>query len=331
MNKRSALITGARGQDGTYLTDYLLTAGYKVHAQTRSANQADRLRKQNLTWYVGDVADSDFLEMLLSKSQPDEIYNLAAISTPQSSWQYPSKTDAINAMVPQKLCELIYRSYPATRLFQASSSEMFASDGAEVQHEGSPIRPRTPYGISKAHAHFTIGAYRSQYGLHLSSGILFNHESPRRPLNFVSQKIAYAAAAIYLGIQNSKAVDELNRPIVANSRFRLGRLDTRRDFGFAGDYIKAMHAIVCNSTGDDYVVGTGCTHSIAELCDVAFRCVDLDWRRYADVDETLIRKNDSNTRADPTKINTLLGHQFPTTFNEMVEMMVKERVNELRS
>lgn len=185
MTKR-ALITGGSGQDAWYLSERLLSKGYIVHLQTRSERIAER--REGVDWKLGDLTDSEFLKELISSLQPDEIYNLAAVSRPSTAWDLPFRTAALNAFVPHQMCEYIQKHSPNTRLFQASSSEIFGARTLLPQNEQTPTDPRGPYGIAKDYAHHIIGAYRSQYGLHLSSGILFNHESPRRPLTFVSQK-----------------------------------------------------------------------------------------------------------------------------------------------
>jgi GDPmannose 4,6-dehydratase len=199
-----------------------------------------------------------------------------------------------------------------------------------VQNEGTAFIPNTPYGVAKAYAHRIVGVYRAQYGLHLSAGILFNHESPRRPLDFVSQKIAHGVASIALGLQQTPELDEHGRPILEAGRIHLGNIDIQRDFGFAGDYVEAMHAIVHNSAADDFVIGTGETHSIAEFCEVAFRVIGRDWREHVVSRPDLVRKTDDDTRGDPSKLKSLLGFSFKTTFPELVNMMVQARIELLQ-
>jgi GDPmannose 4,6-dehydratase len=324
-----ALITGASGQDGWYLTRHLIAAGYEVHAQSR--NTIDHDSSDNLIWHVGNVADVDFLASLICDIKPSEIYNLAAISAPQQSWKIPFQTADINALVPQRLCELIKDLAPSTRLFQASSSEMFGNAGTERQDENSPLNPQSPYGIAKAYAHHTVRAYRRQYGLHLSTGILFNHESPRRPLKFVSQKIAHAAALLSLGYRESKELDERGEPLLFGGKVKLGSLETRRDFGFAGDYVAAMHAVVRENEGGDFVFGTGVTHSIAEFCETAFESVGLDWREHVVTDADLLRKTDTHMNANPQKLKKLLGTRFSTSFGDLVRLMVIARREALKN
>src|SRR6202165_2035144 len=275
-----ALVTGGAGQDGWYLIELLLARGYEVFAHSR--RQVDPSLGR-VSWHTGDLTDETFLKNLLSISKPDEIYNLAAVSRPALSWEIPIGTALLNGLVPQRICEFIRRERPATRLFQASSSEIYGDSHAQLQDEQTRANPKSPYGISKAYAHQIIGAYREQYGLHLSCGILFNHESPRRPLGFVSQKIAHAAAATSLGLSETRELDERGRPILSGGKLYLGDIHVRRDFGFAGDVVEAMHLIVRNDVPSDYVVGTGQAHSIAEFCEVAFRACGLDWSRFVQV------------------------------------------------
>jgi GDPmannose 4,6-dehydratase len=325
---KCALITGGSGQDAWYLSERLLGSGYVVHLQTRNERVTDR--RSGLHWHVGDLTDSEFLSELISSLHPDEIYNLASVSRPSMAWGVPFQTAMLNALVPQQICEFIRKHSPGTRLFQASSSEIFGEPASPSQNENTSNEPRTPYGIAKAYAHRIIGAYRSQYGLHLSSGILFNHESPRRPLSFVSQKIAHAAAAVSLGLLETSALDERGHPILRNGKVTLGDLNVRRDFGFAGDYVEAMHLMLQSETPDDFVIGTGEQHSIAELCEAAFGVVGRNWQDYVVSDPDLIRKIDSHyTCADTTKLKARLGWSAKTTFNELVAMLVAHQIRSL--
>jgi GDPmannose 4,6-dehydratase len=247
------------------------------------------------------------------------------------SWDIPIETALLNALVPQHICEFIRRELPATRLFQASSSEIYGDTPPQLHHEQTRANPKSPYGISKAYAHQIISAYRQQYGLHLSCGILFNHESPRRPLGFVSQKIAHAAAAASLGLTETRELDERGRPILSNGKLYLGDISVQRDFGFAGDFVQAMHLIVQSDTPSDFVVGTGHAHSVAEFCEVAFRVGGLDWTKFVVVDPLLLRKVDSHfTRADSSKLESELGWRPKVDFPALVDMMVQERIRILK-
>src|SRR5229473_2086735 len=293
--KKRALITGGAGQDGWYLIELLLSRGYDVAAHSRHQVEA-AVHGGRVSWHTGDLTDGIFLS------------DLAAVSQPALSWDIPIETAQLNALVPQRICEFIRRNIPACRLFQASSSEIFGDATSELQDEQTRANPKSPYGVSKAYAHHIVGAYRQQYGLHLSCGIMFNHESPRRPLNFVSQKIAHAAAAAALRLTETRELDERGRPILSGGKLYLGDISVRRDFGFAGDFVDAMHRIVQNETASDFVVGTGQSHSIAEFCEAAFGVVGLDWTKYIEIDQSLVRKVDNRyTRADFTKLRSELG------------------------
>jgi GDPmannose 4,6-dehydratase len=254
------------------------------------------------------------------------------VSKPSLSWDIPIETAQLNALVPQRICEFIRRELPAARLFQASSSEIYGDSPAQLQNEMTRANPKSPYGISKAYAHQIVGAYRQQYGLHLSCGILFNHESPRRQLGFVSQKIAHAAAAASLGLAETKELDERGRPILSDGKLFLGDINVRRDFAFAGDVVEAMHLIIQSNVPSDFVVGTGHANSIAEFCELAFGSVALDWTKFVVVDPSLLRKVDSHfTRADNSKLQSELGWQPKIDFRSLVNMMVKERLRVLKA
>lgn len=327
---KRALVTGGAGQDGWYLIELLLARGYRVFAHSRHPVDPDT-HGGRVTWQTGDLTDESVLNGLLTTAAADEIYNLAAVSRPAQSWEIPIETALLNGLVPQRICEFIRCELPAARLFQASSSEIYGDSSAQLQNEETSMNPKSPYGISKAYAHQVIGAYRQQYGLHLSCGILFNHESPRRSLRFVSQKIAHGAAAASLGLRETRELDERGKPILFDGKLSLGDLGVRRDFGFAGDFVEVMHLIVQSSKPSDYVVGTGQDHSIAEFCETAFKAVGLDWMQFVIVDPTLVRKVDSHfTRADTSKLRTELGWTPKCDFSALVRMMVEERVRVLK-
>ncbi len=328
--KKRALVTGGAGQDGWYLIELLLARGYDVFAHSR--NEIDpQLHRGNVSWRAGNLTYEQFLNGLLTASAPDEIYNLASVSRPAQSWDIPIETALLNGLVPHRICEFIRLEHPKCRLFQASSSEIFGDTTPQLQNEETPTHPKSPYGISKTYAHQIIGAYRQQFDLHLSCGILFNHESPRRPLSFVSQKIAHAAAAASLGLTETRELDERGKPILSNGKLRLGNINVRRDFGFAGDFVEVMHLIVQNDEPSDYAVGTGQAHSVAEFCEAAFAVGGLDWRQYVVTDDTLLRKVDSHfTQADTSKLQSLLGWRPKVDFFALVRMMVQERIRFLK-
>jgi len=325
---KTALVTGATGQDGRYLLALLHSLGYVVHAQTRRG--APAWAASEVRWHVGDLTDAEFLKSLILKTQPDEIYNLAAISRPILSWSMPRETAEINAFLPHQLCEVLVKHRPGARLFQASSSDMFGDGFVREQDEDTPCAPTSPYGVAKLYAHRIVGAYRARYGLHACCGILFNHESPYRPLTFVSQKIAFGAALLSRGIKTSRELDERDSPIVLNGKLMLGDLGVQRDFGFAGDTVEAMHAILQHPVAGDYVVGTGEADSIQEFCELAFRAVGLDWSEHVMTDPKLLRKADSHyTRANPARLRGEIGWQPRVGFDKLVEMMVYARLEAL--
>lgn len=311
------------------MIELLREKGYVVHAQSRQS--AIDQAVEHVRWHAGDIADSKFLTRLIDDTVPDEIYNLAAITRPNLSWQHPEQTAVLNALVPQRICQMLADAKSSCRLFQASTSEMFDGASGQAQSEATPFNPQSPYGISKSFAHYTVGAFRTQRGLHASCGILFNHESPRRPLGFVSQKIAHAVAAISLGIQETAELDERGNPIVSGGKLHLGNIHTRRDFGFAGDVAEAMHLIVTSDQPDDYVIGTGESRSIADFCRSAFQYIGRHWEEHVVVDAALVRAVDTPfTEADVSKLKSRLGWQPKVSFETLVEMMVADRQRVLR-
>jgi GDPmannose 4,6-dehydratase len=327
---RKALITGGSGQDAYYLARLLAEKGYELHLQSRGGPTNTSVALGTARWHVASLADGGALEQLLTSIKPDEIYNLASFSQVETSWNRPMEVAAMNAVLPHRILEVIRNDLPDTRFFQASSSAIFGDSLADAQNENTPLQPQTPYAVAKAYAHWAVQAYRSRHGVHACSGILFNHESPRRPLTYVSQKIATAAALVSLGMENSGERDELGRPILVDGRLSLGNLDVRRDFGFAGDHVRAMWSMLQQDRADDYVIGTGETHSIVDICTVAFSHVGHDWRSHVVVDPKLVRQVDSHyTRADISKARLTLGWQPTQSFEELIRMMVDARVASL--
>ena len=326
---RRALVTGSSGQDGPYLVQYLLARNYQVHAQSRRADTALSSHDRSLHWQAIDICNLDALHALIAEVQPDEIYNLASISRPSVSWQNPHESAKVNALIPQQICETVLRVCPQCRIFQSTSSEIFGSSAISPQDEHTPCRPQSPYGIAKLYAHLIIGAYRKNYGLHACSGIMFNHESPRRPLSYVSQKIAYAAAAVSIGLRETTEKDERDQPLLRDGKVALGNIDVRRDFGFAGDFVSAMHEMLQADTPDDYVIGTGQSNSIRSFCEIAFRHVGRDWTDHVVFDRSLFRAVDNNTCADSSKIAAKIGWHAKTSFVDLVTTMVDHQVNRL--
>jgi len=308
----TALITGITGQDGSYLAELLLTKGYRVIGVVRRSSTTPYERIAHLVDRVelvsADLLDQHSLVEAIAACQPDEIYNLAAQSFVQTSWAQPVLTGEFTALGVTRMLEAMRRVAPKARFYQASSSEQFGKVLETPQRETTPFYPRSPYGVAKVYGHWITVNYRESYGLYAVSGILFNHESPRRGLEFVTRKVTDAAARISLGVQRE---------------LRLGTLEARRDWGFAGDYVDAMWRMLQQPGPDDYVVGTGETHSVRELCELAFARVGLDWQKFVVQDERFMRPAEVDLLvADATKARQRLGWTPNVDFRQLVEMMV---------
>jgi GDPmannose 4,6-dehydratase len=308
----TALITGITGQDGSYLAEFLLGKGYRVVGMVRRTSiiNLERLEsiQDRVTLVQGDLLDEASLSGLLREFEPDEVYNLAAMSFVPTSWQQPVLTGEATALGVTRLLDAIRAVSPRTRFYQASSSEMFGKVQEVPQRETTPFYPRSPYGVAKVYAHWITVNYRESYGLHATSGILFNHGSPRRGLEFVERKISHGVAAIRLGL-----LDKL----------RLGNLEARRDLGYAGDYVDAMWRMVQQDSPGDFVIATGETHSIREMCEVAFDCVGLDYRDYVVQDQRYFRPAEVDLLVgDASKAGRVLGWEPQMTFAELLRNMV---------
>ena len=315
-----ALITGITGQDGSYLAEFLLEKGYEVIGMVRrtSTTNFDRIKhiQDKITLVSGDLLDEISLINILREHHPDEVYNLAAQSFVPTSWKQPVFTGEVTALGVTRILDAIRTVDPSIKFYQASSSEMFGKVRETPQNENTPFYPRSPYGVAKVYGHWITVNYRESYGLFACSGILFNHGSPRRGLEFVERKVAHGAAKIKLGLARE---------------LRLGNLDAKRDWGFAGDYVKAMWLMLQQDKPDDYVVGTGETHSVRELCEVAFGYLGLDWRKYVVVDPKLFRPADVDLLvADASKARRVLGWEPTVTFEELIKMMVDADLEQLK-
>ena len=309
---RRALITGITGQDGSYLAELLLDEGYEVIGMVRRSSTVTFERiahlQDRIATVPGDLLDQASLIDVLRTYRPDEVYNLAAQSFVQTSFGQPVLTGDVTALGVTRLLDAVRIVDPDIRFYQASSSEMFGKVAEVPQKESTPVHPRSPYGVAKVYGHWITVNYRESYGLHASSGILFNHESPRRGLEFVTRKISNAAAKIKLG-----QAEEL----------RLGNLEAKRDWGFAGDYVRAMRLMLAQDSPDDYVVATGETHSVREFCEVAFGHLGLDWERFVVIDEAFYRPAEVDLLVgDAAKASTVLGWQPEVGFQDLVTMMV---------
>lgn len=315
-----ALITGITGQDGAYLASLLLDKGYDVHGIVRRTSSPNGVRLKEIadrvTLHSGDLSDAGSLRRIVGEVRPDEVYNLAAQSHVHASFDQPEYTADVTGAGVLRLLEAVKEIVPDARLYQASSSEMFGGMLAtSPQHEATPFHPRSPYGCAKVFAHHATVNYRESYGLHASCGILFNHESPLRGEQFVTRKIARAAARIAAGRQH---------------RVRLGNLDAKRDWGFAGDYVRAMWLMLQQDYPGDYVVATGETHTVREFAERAFARVGLDYERFVVVDSALYRPAEVDVLLGwPQKAKRLLGWEPEIGFAELVEMMVDAEVREV--
>ncbi len=309
---KTALITGITGQDGTYLAEHLISLGYEVHGLIRGQNnpKAEAVQRliPSLELIEGDLLDQSSLIAAVEVTQPDEVYNLGAISFVPVSWRQPVLTSEITGLGVTRLLEAIRIVNRDIRFYQASSSEMFGKVREVPQREATPFHPRSPYGVAKAFGHYTTVNYRESYDMFACSGILFNHESPRRGLEFVTRKTTNAAARIKLGKQQN---------------LLMGDLSPKRDWGYAGDYVQAMHLMLQQDAPDDYVIGTGETHSVQELCAVAFAHVGLNWEEYVGTDPRFLRPAEVNLLiADSTKAREELGWNPTVDFSGLVQMMV---------
>ena len=311
MSKR-ALITGITGQDGSYLAELLLEKDYEVLGMVRRSSTVNFERiahlQDKITFVPGDLLDEISMIHILQEHRPQEVYNLAAQSFVQTSFGQPVLTGETTALGVTRLLDAIRLVDPEIRFYQASSSEMFGKVHEVPQTETTPFHPRSPYGVAKVYGHWITLNYRESYGLHATSGILFNHESPRRGLEFVTRKISHTVAQIKLGL-----VDEL----------RLGNLDAQRDWGFAGDYVEAMWLMLQREIPEDFVICTGQTHSVREFCEVAFGHAGLNWEEHVVVDETFFRPAEVDLLVgDATKADEMLGWKPETSFESLVTMMV---------
>ena len=315
-----ALITGITGQDGSYLAEFLLEKGYEVHGLVRrsSLEKYDRVAHiaDSVHFVEGDLTDQSSLDQAVQELKPDEIYNLAAQSFVPVSWNQPVLTADVTGLGALRVMEAIRKHSPQSKFLQASSSEMFGKVRESPQTERTSFHPRSPYGVAKVFGHHITVNYRESYGIFACSSICFNHESPRRGSEFVTRKVTQAAARIKLGLAN---------------KLKMGNIDAQRDWGFAGDYIRAMWMMLQQPQADDYVIATGQTHSVQELLEVAFSCVGLDWKKYVEIDPRLVRPAEVDYLCgDAGKALRVLGWKPQVRFKELIEMMVESDLNALQ-
>lgn len=320
MNKR-ALITGITGQDGSYLAEFLLDRGYQVFGVVRRSSIANSERVDHLldriSFIQADLLDQSSLMSALREARPQEVYNLAAQSFVPTSWHQPVLTGEFTALGVTRMLEAVRAVDPSIRFYQASSSEMFGNPIECPQRETTPFHPRSPYGVAKVYGHYLTVNYRESYGLFACSGILFNHESPRRGIEFVTRKVSQGVAKIKLGLTRE---------------LRLGNLAAKRDWGFAGDYVKAMWLMLNQDEPDDYVVATGTAHSVENLVRTAFSVVGLNWQEFLKIDEALFRPAEvDHLVGDSTKAQQKLGWETHVSFEELVAMMLDQDIYRLRN
>ncbi len=314
-----ALITGITGQDGSYLAEFLLEKGYEVvgmvrRASTESAERIDHI-KDKITLAQADLLDQQSILRVIDDHRPDEVYNLAAQSFVPTSWSQPVLTGEFDALGVTKVLEAIRQVDTKIKFYQASSSEMFGRVQAVPQVETTPFYPRSPYGVAKVYGHWITVNYRESYGLHACSGILFNHESPRRGLEFVTRKITDGAARIKLGLSDTLA---------------LGNLNAKRDWGFAGDYVQAMWKMLQHEEADDFVIASGRTHSVEEFVTAAFSHVDLDYKKYVTIDPRFVRPAEVDLLlGNPEKAKNVLDWEPTVTFEQLITMMVDSDLKRL--
>lgn len=319
---KKALITGITGQDGAYLAQFLLKKNYKVYGLVarRTSDSLWRLRELNIEPAIqfinGDMIDSASLIRAMEISEADEVYNLAAQSFVGTSWEQPSLTGQVTALGVTNILEAIHLTHPKARFYQASSSEIFGLVQAKQQNEKTSFYPRSPYAVAKVYGHWITVNYRESFGLHASNGILFNHESPLRGIEFVSRKISYAVAKIYLGLK---------------TELYLGNVDAKRDWGFAGDYIEAMWLMLQQEIPDDYVIATGYSTTVRDLCQLAFNHVNLDYQDYLIIDPKLFRPAEVDILlGDPKKANEKLNWKAKTQLATLIGMMVDSDIARLQ-
>src|SRR5713226_1266646 len=318
---RRALITGITGQDGSYLAELLLEKSYEVHGMVRRSSEEKYERighlRDRIKLHQGDLLDQFSIAALLEEIEPHEVYNLGAQSFVPTSWNQPVLTGEFTALGVTKMLEAIRHTYPAARFYQASSSEMFGKVRETPQTEQTPFYPRSPYGVAKAYGHHITVNYRESYGLFAVSGILFNHESPRRGLEFVTRKVTHGAARIKSGLQK---------------RVGLGNLDAQRDWGYAADYVDAMWRMLQQEDPDDYVIATGEVHTVRDVCEVAFTRVGLDWKEHVFIDPLFVRPAEVDLLVgNNSKAKAKLGWKPTVHFEELIKMMVDADLERLKA
>ena len=335
MSSKTALITGITGQDGSYLAEFLVEKGYQVVGLAR---RSTRYRYENiahltgrLTLEFGDLIDPNDIEYLVATYQPDEVYNLAAQSVPADSWRQPIVTGEITALGPVRVLEALRKHKPDARFYQATSREIHGGVEQEVVDETTPLMANNPYGAAKLYAHVMVDTLRQSYDLFACGGILFNHESPRRSLHFVTRKVSMAAACIRLGIEHPP-LNEAGCPLVAEGKLKLGNLEAVRDWGYAKEYVEAMWLMLQRDEPRDYVIATNTANTIRDLCEIAFARVGLNWQDHVESDPRFMRPTEiAASRGDYTRARIELGWEPRTSFQQLIELMVDEDIRRLET
>lgn len=333
---KKALITGITGQDGSYLAELLLSKGYEVYGFARAQSWyrphcSSHLVDGRIRVFFGDVTEGLDIVRAVQEIKPDEIYNLASQSRPGESWARAPETLVVNGLSAVRLFEAVRHNLPQGRIYHASSADMFGRVMVSPQNEQTPFCPVNPYAAAKVYAHHMASIYRESYGMYIASGILFNHESERRQLHFLTQKVAYGAACAVLGVNNSPDLNERGRPIVENGKLMLGNMEIARDWGYAPDFVRAMWSILQQNQPDDFVIGTGHLHTLRELCETAYRSVDCDWQECVVSDPSLVRPMETGQiLADVSKAKKVLCWEPTVSFETMIGRMVQAQLRRLQ-
>ena len=332
---KKSLITGITGQDGSYLAEFLLKKGYEVSGVVRRTSNLHYPNishiQDELDLHLGDLLDPVSLREIIQKVKPDEVYNLASQSHPSESFKQPIHTAEITAIGAHRVLDATLDVTPKAKFYQASSSEMFGWVREIPQNEETPFNPANPYAAAKLYAYAMTRIYRKSYDMFAANGILFNHESPRRNLGFVTQKVTYAAAAAKLGVRNSEHLNEEGEPIIKDGKVALGNLQAKRDWGFAGDFVEAMWLILQEDKPGDFVIATGETHTVQELCEEAFSYVGSNWKDFVIVDRRFVRPTETGPLVgDFSKVKKALGWTPKTTFKDLIHLMVDAHIARLK-
>lgn len=335
LHKDTALITGVTGQDGSYLAEFLLGKGYNVVGLVRRTSHLRYDNIQHLAGKIaieyGDLIDHTSLESVIAEHKPSEVYNLAAQSVPADSWRQPVVTEEITGNGVRRMLDATRKHVPDARFYQATSREIFGGVQQEVMDEDTPYRPNNPYGIAKLHGHLMVSNARESFGMNARGGILFNHESPRRGLHFVTRKVSMAAACIKLGIKNPP-LNERGELLVVDGKVQVGDLESQRDWGDAREFVAAMWLMNQQDNPTDYVVATNTIHSIRDLCEAAFSSVDLDWQDHVRSNERFLRPTEiTAARGNPARIKEDLGWEPKMAFSDLIADMVEEDMHKLKN